>query len=68
MTFKNKVTTSTILVYFLLAVAFVIIRLLSAFGLLNFMGEAANYVFNIVVQIGLMLLGSVLFFALFTKK
>ncbi len=68
MTFKNKVTTSSILTYFLLSVAFVVIRMLSAFGLFNFMGDAANYVFNIIVQIGLMLLASVFIFAALTKK
>lgn len=68
MSFKNKVTTSSISVYFLIVIVFVLIRMLGAFGLLSFMGEAANYVFNIIVQIGLMLTTSIFLFSALIKK
>ncbi len=68
MTFKNKVTTSTIFVYFLLTLVFVTIRLCNAFGLFAFMGNWAEYVFNIVVQVGLMLVGTIFLFSALTKK
>ena len=68
MSFKNKVTSSSIFVYFLIVLVFVAIRMLSAFGCLNFLGEWATYIFNIVVQIGLLLTCSIFIFSALTKK
>lgn len=44
------------LIYFIIAVLFVGIRILSSTSLLNFMGETASYILNVTIQIGLMLL------------
>jgi hypothetical protein len=68
MSFKNKVTTSSIFVYFLIVLVFVTIRMLSAFGCLNFLGEWASYIFNIVVQVGLLLSFSIFIFSNLVKK
>lgn len=68
MSFKNKVTSSSIFVYFLIVIVFVTIRMLSAFGCLKFLGGAASYIFNIVVQIGLLLSCSIFIFSALTKK
>ena len=68
MSVKNKVVRSTLICYLLIAVIFVAIRTLSAFGLLDFLGEWADYVFNIVVQIGLLLCLSIFLFSKLLKK
>lgn len=68
MSLKNKVVRSTLICYLLIAVLFVTIRTLSAFGLLDFLGEWADYVFNIVVQIGLLLCLSIFLFSKLLKK
>ena len=68
MSFKNKVTSSSIFVYFLIVLVFVAIRMLSAFGCLNFLGEWATYIFNIVVLIGLLLTCALFIFSALTKK
>ena len=63
MTYKNKLIRNTLISYMVIIVAFVIIRMLSAFHLLDFMGLWAEYVFNIVVQIGLLLCTSIFLFS-----
>lgn len=68
MSVKNKVVRSTLICYLLIAVLFVTIRTLSAFGLLDFLGKWADYVFNIVVQIGLLLCLSIFLFSKLLKK
>ena len=68
MSVKNKVVRSTLICYLLIAVLFVAIRTLSAFGLLDFLGKWADYVFNIVVQIGLLLCLSIFLFSKLLKK
>ena len=68
MSLKNKVVRNTLICYLIIAVVFVAIRTLSAFGLLNFLGAWADYVFNIVVQIGLLLCVSIFLFSKLSKK
>ncbi len=68
MTIKNKTTQNTFITYFVIIVAFVTIRALSNFGLLAFMGEAGEYVFNIVVQIGLLFCLSIFMFSGLQKQ
>ena len=68
MSVKNKVVRSTLICYLIIAVLFVAIRTLSAFGLLDFLGKWADYVFNIVVQIGLLLCLSIFLFSKLLKK
>lgn len=68
MSVKNKVVRSTLICYLLIAVLFVAIRTLSAFGLLDFLGKWADYVFNIVVQIGLLICLSIFLFSKLLKK
>ena len=51
-----------------IVIIFALIRMLSAFGLLDFMGSTADYVLTIVIQIGLLFCLSVFLFAGLTKQ
>ena len=57
---KQKTTFNSLLTYFVIVIAFVTIRMLSAFGLLTFLGESGQYIFNFVVQV-LLLFGLSIF-------
>ena len=48
-------------------IAFALIRMLSAFGLLNFLGSTADYVLSVVIQIGLLFCLSIFMFKGLTK-
>lgn len=56
------------LTYFIMAVLFVGIRILSSSGVLNSMGETASYILNAVIQIGIMLLFPLLMMCLLRKR
>lgn len=68
MTEKYKSFNSAMLTYFIIVILFVTLRLLSSFGLLSFMGSAGDYVFTIVVQIGLLFCGSVFLYSALKKQ
>ena len=55
-------------VYFYIAMCFVLIRMLSAFGLLSFLKGTAGYVFTLVVQVVLLFGGSVLAYSFISKQ
>lgn len=65
---KRKTTFNSILTYFVIVIAFVAIRTISSFGLLSFMGEYGEYVFTIVVQIGLLFCLSIFMFSGLQKQ
>lgn len=44
MSFRNKLVRITMICYMPIVIAFALIRMLSAFGLLNFLGSTADYV------------------------
>ncbi len=67
MTYKNKVSRNALICYLTIVVLFTTIKLLSAFGLLNFLGNYAGLVSTIVVQIGLLFLISIFMFGKLNK-
>ena len=56
------------LIYFIMAILFVAIRILSNAGVFNFMGESANYVVNGVIQVGIMLLFPLILLSVMRKR
>lgn len=64
---KNKYFGST-LTYFIIIVSFILIRLASFYNLLSFMGDYATYVFNIVLQVGLMFMLPIFLYSYFIKQ
>lgn len=67
MSYRNKIIRNTLYCYMPIVIIFALIRMLSAFGLLNFLGTAADYVLSIVIQIGLLFCLSIFLFAGRTK-
>lgn len=67
MQYKNKLIRNTILCYLPIVILFALIRMLSAFGLLNFLGEWGDYVLTIVIQIGLLFTISIFVFSKLNK-
>lgn len=65
---NNKTLKISMGIYFFIMVAFIAIRLLSSFGLLNFLGNWTSYVFTLVVQLGLLVCGSVFVFSGIKKQ
>lgn len=68
MSYKNKIIRNTLYCYMPIVVAFALIRMLSAFGLLNFLGSTADYVLTIVIQVGLLFCLSILLFSKTSKS
>ena len=62
MNIKNKITRNTMICYITIVFLFVIIRLLSSFGLLSFLGTVGSYIVNALVQIGMLFSISVFMF------
>ncbi len=60
---SNKTSLNVFTTYFIIILAFVLIRMLSSFGLFAFMGEAGEYVFSIVIQIGVLFCLSIFMFS-----
>ena len=60
---KQKSFNAASLTYFFIVVLFVILRLLSSFGLLKFMGEGGDYFFTIIIQIVLLFGGSIFIYS-----
>jgi len=68
MSFRNKIVRYTLYCYMPIVIAFALIRMLSAFGLFNFLGTTADYVLTVVIQIGLLFCLSIFMFAGITKS
>lgn len=68
MSFRNKLVRITMICYMPIVIAFALIRMLSAFGLLNFLGSTADYVLTVVIQVGLLFLLSIFLFKGLTKE
>lgn len=67
MSIKNKLTKNVFYCYFPIVVIFVLIKILSSFGLFSFLGTVGNYIVNVLIQIGLMFMIPVLLFSVFQK-
>lgn len=67
MSYRNKIVRYTMLCYMPIVIAFAVIRMLSAFGVLNFLGSSAEYVLTIIIQIGLLFCLSIFMFSKLTK-
>ena len=68
MTYKNKLLRVTLYCYMLIVVVFAFIRMLSAFGYLNFLNNAVGeMVLNLIVQVGLLFVVSTFGFAKLMK-
>lgn len=65
---NNKTLNISMGIYFFIMVAFIAIRLLSSFGFLNFLGDWTSYIFTLVVQLGLLVCGSVFVFSGIKKQ
>lgn len=63
MNIKNKTTRNSLICYFVIVALFVTIRLLSSFGVLDFLGSVGNYIANAFVQIGILFTISVFMFS-----
>lgn len=68
MSIKNKVTTNSLVCYFLIVVVFAIIRMLTAFDIFDGLGDSFNYIFNIVIQVIILFGMSVLLFSAIQKN
>lgn len=62
MNVRNKTTRNTIICYTAIVFLFVIIRMLSQFGVLNFLGTIGTYLVNAFVQIGMLFAISIFMF------
>lgn len=65
---KQKSFNAASLTYFFIVVLFVILRLLSSFGLLKFMGKGGDYFFTIIIQIVLLFGGSIFIYSALKKQ
>ncbi len=68
MNYKNKTIKNSLICYFLIVVFFVGIRILSYFGLLNFLGKTGEIIANIVIQVGFLFSISLFLFGFLQKS
>ncbi len=69
MSYRNKLLRITLICYLPIVVLFATIRMLSAFGVLDFLNnEWGGYVLNIVIQVGLLFCLSIFLFAFLMKS
>lgn len=68
MPLKNKLTRNIFYCYLPIVVLFAVIRMLSHFGLLDFLGKTGTIIINIVVQIGLLFSISIFLFSFLQKS
>lgn len=68
MDFKNKLTRNVLYCYLPMVVLFALIRTLSSFELLNFLGSTAEYILTIVIQIGILFAIAIFGFSLLQKS
>ena len=54
MNVRNKTTRNTIICYTTIVILFVVIRMLSQFGVLDFLGTIGTYLVNAFIQIGML--------------
>lgn len=68
MSLKSKVSTSSLICYFLIVVVFAIIRMLSAFGVFDGLDDSFDYFLNVIIQVFILFAMSVLLFSAFQKN
>ena len=62
MSYRNKIIRNTLYCYMPIVIMFAVIRMLSAFGLLDFLGTTADYILTIFIQVGLLFTLSIIVF------
>lgn len=67
MPLKNKLTRNIFYCYLPIVVLFATIRMLSHFGILDFLGQSGKIILNCVIQIGLLFSISIFLFSFFQK-
>ena len=65
---RKKLTRVAYGIYFFIVICFVLIRMLSAFGMLDFLGKWNSIIFTLVIQVVLLIGGSVFLFSYLTKN
>lgn len=68
MSYRNKIVRYSLYCYMPIVIIFALIRMLSAFGLLNFLGSTADYILTVMIQVGLLFCLSVFLFAKTSKS
>jgi len=63
-----KKSSAALLVYFFIVLAFMLLRCLASFGTLNCFGDSADYIFSLLIQIVILLGGSLFLFTKLTKS
>ena len=67
MSVKQKISTKSLVCYFIIVVIFAITRMLSAFGVFDGLGDSFDYIFNVIIQVVILFGLSVLLFSVMTK-
>ena len=65
---KNRLTKNVLYCYIAIAIAFIVIRLLSTFGVFSGFGTVGTYILNASVQIGLLFVISLFLFSYLNKS
>ncbi len=65
---KNKISTSSLICYFLIVVLFAVLRMLSAFGVFDNAGSYLDIILNVVIQLGILFSISVFGFSIIRKN
>lgn len=68
MSVKQKISTKSLVCYFIIVVIFAITRMLSAFGVFDGLGDSFDYIFNVIIQVVILFGLSVLLFSVMTKN
>ena len=68
MSLKSKVSTSSLICYFLIVAVFAIIRMLSAFGVFDGLDDSFDYFLNVIIQVFILFAMSVLLFSAIQKN
>lgn len=68
MDYKNKLTRNVLYCYLPMVVLFALIRTLSAFGVLDFMGATAEHILTIVIQVGILFSTAIFGFSCLQKS
>lgn len=64
---KSKIYNANF-VYFISMILFVLVRILAQVGALSFMGDYANFVINLIIQVGIVLLLPLFLFSILNKQ
>ena len=68
MSVKSKVSTVSLVCYFLIVVLFAIVRMLTAFGVFDGLGKNFDYALNVVSQVVILFCLSIFLFSAMQKN